>query len=369
MSLSVAIVCASLVYQPSDLDEGQFSRLMKGLHSKFQNVIFVYEGDFQFVGPENLLRDQSRDAFHTSFQGVLACRGDGALLLDVYHRPLDASQPMQRKTVAIVNDTTERQFRPADQKPLPPEVRKGAGYEGLRNGDSPLLIYFSPYFLYSKDLTGLRYELVGWENVGGRRCLCVKLDRIRGMPEGKGPRWTFWIDLERDGHPVKVEEHVGSNLTSRATIELSQVGREDGQTVWFPSRGSDETFRWQQDFLRSPVFRETYTIVLSTIRFDRDLPDSVFSVAGADRVQDVPELQQARTDFAQTPPRPVPKTDRASVQEHLDKTLAKADAQVKQLEASSPARQVWGWTPVLQAALGFVGVLLIGGGLYWKLRH
>jgi hypothetical protein len=131
-------------------------------------------------------------------------------------------------------------------------------------------------------------------------------------------------------------------------------------------KGTNYSFIWDGKAQSRPTFRETYTVVTSSIVFNQGLPDKRFSTDWKGPTVETAELKRIREEFENTPPF---RSDSAGTQARLDKMLAEADRQSKQLEASSAAKEAGKWgNSLLPLGLGFLGAALLAGAAYWKWR-
>jgi hypothetical protein len=224
------------------------------------------------------------------------------------------------------------------------------------------------YFQDPKDLSMLHFESHGFERVQGRNCLHVEVDTVRGLPPPRTLRSHYWIDMERGGHPIQVEYHQDGQLNSRATIELESVQAEDGASVWFPLRGTFESFTLDDRTSGQPFFRQTIQVVPSSLRLNQGLPDTVFALNSKGGVTDTSSLSQARDDFLHPPPAPRFRTDHRGVQERLDSQLAEADRQSRRLDASD-VREGWPWDRIVQVGLATFGILILGVAAFRRLKR
>jgi len=365
--MNTLLLTLALVSQTPDADElsaGQFLRIMNGLHSGIQDVTFVYEGTVRQVD----------SSVQRSFQGLYSFRSDGATLVDVFSRPANDDAPDSRSIHAILNGSLETVRQVPDlgylaQQNARPQSSKG-GPGTLNMHKSPERILYLWYFQTLEDPEHYGYEFQGWEKVDGHVCAKVQLYRSPKdvALNSKNPSLVrFWVDLQRGGHPLKAEFSRGPTLRIRNEIQLGRVRVSSEESIWFPIRGVTETF---DDGKLS--FRETYAVVDGSLRLNQGLDDSDFTVSIAQnkRLPDVGGLRQRQEQleeqWEEAKRIPPPRTDPEGVKERLDKQLAEAERQAKQLEASSAARQRWGTTSVAQISLVLFGAVLLIGSVYWK---
>lgn len=362
-----------------DVGPAEFARLMNSLHSEVRDVSFVYEGWMTGVPPElSIEEDIRRGPKHRvgemDYQGGYSFRADGATRLDCYVDHINDNKVHQsfssRKLEVNLDQKLSVLSQVPDLRGETPAVRAG-GPGVLNHTGSPERIHYFWYFQTLKDPAALRYQYLGWENIGGHRCLNVQFDESWGMPEQMADRPTirFWIDMERGGHPLQIEFRRGVQFRMRTTnIELERVPDADGRKHWFPVRGVTLVYPFPgRDYVNRPVGYETYKVLEGTVRFNQKLPDALFSLDWDGAQPENEQLAVRRKGFRKSPRR----NDPAGARQHLERSLAEADRQSKQLEASSAARERWDWTTVGQAAFAAVGaVVLLGTGVlrWWGRR-
>lgn len=366
----VVTACAS----GDEPDAAQFARLMKGLHGAIQDVSLVYEGELHYVGPADLLGRGSATT-NQFFQGAYVYRADGAALLEFFRRDLDKDGLFQHESFAILGAKMEALSKIPDlaaqfNRPRVTQSKTASTNLGAINKTgSPQRILYTWYFNQLVDPQGYGYECQGWEEVDGQKCLRVQLNVVKQTSNPRKPTIRFWIDMDRGGHPLKVEDLSGSDVRMRTDrIELERQPLADGRSLWLPVRGVTETFQYSGGFHKTPLYRETYSVINDTIRINQGLADSLFTVAQTSKLPSTDYLRRLRKDFDRPPP-PPPRRDAAGVKERLDKTLAEADEQAKRIEASSTARAGWSTTLLVQAALVAIGVVALGCVAAWKWRN
>ncbi len=366
-SLVILSLCGQTA-TPLD-DATQFLQVMEGLHSDIHDLSLVCEGWTKFVGPDRLMRGRPK-SFDDRFQAEYAYRNDGSAFLDLYrHRQVNGVSFSRTKTALLRDRLEQLQHVPDNARdPLRVPAQHG-GPASLDLPESPQRIFFTWFF---NDLKNRRnnYQFVGWETVDDRQCAHVVIDLTPRAPENRKLLFHFWIDMERGGHPLKIERYDGKDLTMRThEIRLERTSPSQGAEVWLPISGVTESFGWGNDYYDEPIFRETIFVLRGSIRLNQDLPDRVFSVDWNNSTTRSPGLDSMRREFeslATRPPDPPRRTDPQAVREELDRRLAEADRQAEMVEASSTARTRWSWTTILQIGFGLLGVGLIVGALLWR---
>lgn len=362
---SILVACAVVAAQPaeSSVDADQFLRLMGGALSEIESVHFAFEGQKRFTGPSSLTDDPKHHEM--SFQGTYAFRSDGSTLLDSYIHGLSADRPLVHETLAMMKGRLESVTLLPDLKPSAKVMVENGGPGSLRKSGSPEFILYLWYFKTLRNLNDRGYEFQGWEDVDGHRCLKVK---IGGRPhvakdDSNNPRRNvpttesrYWIDLDRGGHPLKVEHYSGERLTSRIDkIRLEQIPATDRKTVWMPVYGEIGTFRWMRDqYYDSPVLVEICTVRPSSARVNERIPDAIFSVVGGRYAFEDGQLRRARQEFEKIKRTPLPRID--------------PEGSEQELTASSAAREEIFWTPVKQLSFGTLGIIVLVAALIVRRR-
>jgi hypothetical protein len=345
----------------ADIDAAQFHRLMDGLHADVRDVTLVYEGDH---GP---VPGDPEGEMGGKFQGLYSIRSDGATLMDVFLRSHRVDRPVSRTIKLVLGGRLEGVSQLPDLGRLIPET-SAAPPGALNETASVERILYLWYFATLDDPARMGYQFLGWEEVDGHRCLNVQLYEVPAAGLEKveqKPTVVFWIDVERGGHPLKVEFRAGSEVRMRAEkIRLGQVPRPDGPLVWLPVSGELNT---TLDLGRgkSTPYRETYVVVDGSVRLNQSLGDAYFRLKTNRELPAVGKLRDYQKLLGERAPI---RTDPAGVKERLDRQLAEANRQAEQLVASSSAREPGDWTSLLAPALGALGVGLIGTVAYLKWR-
>jgi hypothetical protein len=352
----------------------QFARLMESHHAAIQDVSFVYEGRDGGVPPsrtlEGVLAEPVPGESHTSFQGEYSFRSDGATRLDSFDvMHYDGRDINIHQIAAIFAGKCSKVTQFPDHRGEK-GTASGGGRGALNRPCSPERIFYSWYFRTAGSSNGSGYEFQGWELVDGHRCLKVQFDERTGhaaRPPGSIVT-RFYIDMERGGHPLKVEFMDRKGLRMRAVdIQLAEVSLPDGRQKWFPMRGRLETFvTTDPSYTIKPIGYEIYSVVGGTVRFNQKLPDRFFSIDWTGAHPDNATMARLRREFRKPPRRNDPK----GLSEYVKTALAEADSQTRQIEASSVARDAWTWASAFQVLLTLTGIgLIVGVGIVkWRSR-
>jgi len=334
----------------------QFLRLIQGVQADYKDVSFVFEGTNTSIRPRALLGRSEEVVL--SHQGYFAYRSDGAFLRDSYFRFLEDNDEgaILRATVAALGDRMLRIDYTLGHRSTKPTVGKPAPAI-LRDVSSPGRILWLWYFQHLEGPAGLHYEFQGWEEVDGHRCLRVQLDRRRGSERWK---YRFWIDLERGGHPLRVDQVRDGEVWLRTDrIKLMLLPTDDGKELWLPVEGrTQQLVNTSLEPVNRPTMRDDCSIAYGTARINSGLGDAVFSIDWEGDLPTTPEL----SEFRKKADEPfVFRSDPESVRKELDRMLTEADAQAERLEASSATRRPWRVSSLIQLGFAALGVLLLGG--------
>lgn len=392
MIVSTLLVLAAVEFQAQvEEDNLQLARTVLARFTdnlnKMTDYSFVFEGEYRHRDPRapGVRTDFSPHAGHghghgpisfdMNYQGVYAFRvADVAVALDLYEQHLDAKMPMHRNTDALVGHRLEQleQTPDNDKESLVPRKTVGS-YFSLNGPRSPQrFVLFGLLRHAALDPVGWDFRITGWEDLDGRRCAVAEMNQFHEMTRPDRPMLKLWIDLERGALPLKLEVHRGDLVTLKTTdIGLEQFKLPGGDSVWFPVKGTTRIFSLSTgETPTATYFEEVAYVIRSSLKFNRNLSDSDFSIRSGSRIFTLSKslvsdrrFEEARKAEA----RPTLRTDRESVERTLASRLAEANAQSKELEASSAAEEVIG-TGTVQLLMCVVGVGLLGIVAFRKWR-
>ncbi len=227
------------------------------------------------------------------------------------------------------------------------------------------------------------FKVLGWEDVGGCRCLKVSMLRqpkklLEGW-HGDLPYIRLWIDPQRDGYPVRYEYYSGDALQVRGEItRMERVQVPEGRAIWFPTQGKVWGFvgqgkRGEMVVRKEPTYIDTHRVLINTVKFNQGLKDPFFSVKKHALVasdEGLRKLQREMESEAASKEKEIVHIDPESHRKSLDEALEEANRQAQQLEASSAARAGLGWSGALYGSFGAAGALTlaIAGFWYWRSR-
>lgn len=362
------MVCLAIVSQPNEsaVDGAQFSNIVRALHSKYRDVTLIFEGSLFKTD------DEDRKAF---YQGVYSFRLDGASLLDKYTRPENLNRPYSRQIYAILNQSLTRMLQVPDQG-FSDKRSTGGGPGSLNMPGSYERALYSWYLTSLDDPDAYGYEYQGWEDVDGHRCLRVQLSRLlktswKDWPGGI-PYISLWVDLNRGGHPLKVEFLKGSNVSMRTEgVKLAEIDPGTGIPAWFPVKAVTSSFSRPKPtggsiYESSPVYVEDYMLVAGSVQVNQGLKDEYFTVDRKKVDFHNASLNEKKLELDRASKLPVFRIDSAGVKARLADLLKEADAQAEELQAQSPTRVFWNTTTVLQLVLSSSSLLLLLVVLYLK---
>jgi hypothetical protein len=345
------------------VDAEQFASTITSLHSPYKDVSLIAEGRCTFVGSQ----EHTQNAY--DYQTLYVYRSDIAIFQDLFITRSDPSGMLQRTTSAYIRGTVDEFERWLDQN-KGQRASWSCGPTHFSRTGSPSMFFFLWYFAYVKDPQLYGYESRGWEEIDGHNCLRIRLflnKILAGAKPGQRYYELFWIDMERGGQVLKHEVRKGDDTLVRRIdkIELELMTAEDGMSLWIPVAGESNTF--SSDGKVSS--RETYRVVQGTVLLNQGITDEKFSVDW-DWVNpgETADMKTLRSKKVSLPAKEKFAIDPASVERRLNRLLAQADSQAERLEASSAARQTWGWAQILQVTCVLIGFALLGSAAWFKLK-
>jgi hypothetical protein len=335
--------------------------MLDGIYAEIEDVSFLYEGGMYPLVPVpvRMANGHSENYQGQTFQGFYAFRSDGATLLDVFDETIGVVGTLNHQTNTMLLDKLVIADQNVDQDEVHVNKRKRA-IGVLNQPNSPERIFCFWFLRTIGDPAARAYEYQGWEDVDGQRCLRVELNEVTTARAGSRnrARIRFWIDLERGGHPLRVEYLRGDKLRGRTSnIKLKQFKTEDAKVVWMPDSGQNESFlKSAAQYSDTPIFRETYEVVNGTMEINHGLKDTQFAVDWNGPIPETERIRELRARFMK--PR-TPSNRIENVQASLEERLKRADEQAGRLIADSPNAEFAATTTVLQVIFGTIGVVLI----------
>lgn len=367
---ALLLVLAMLQKENSGMSPEQFLRLEQSLLGEIEDQMFVYEGDYRWVGDPDLV-DGETELRAKTVQGLYIARSDGAGLLDLFVNPLAKDQMMGRIVTVRLHGRGRRLSMSTDNKKGQVKDFETA-LVGILSGANSAHKFNYALILRSmkpEDYEGCAFEARPGEVVDGVPCLRVSYS----LPAAPNPtlfRDSMWIDLERGGHPILHERRApDGRLMMRARMELGEFDAQDGKRLWIPTSGVIEWFTWANNtFYRKPLIRETYKVVPGSVVLNQGLGDEWFSIEKDRTGRYSPGLLALNRRFDETKPRVV-RTDYPSVQADLDKRLAEADAQKERLDASASAARTGNGTGIYTGLCVALGLALLASAYVLRRRY
>lgn len=278
---------------------------------------------------------------------------DGALWIELYdHEPDGEKHKWSMSYSAGVKRTLFEDLKSGAKNATMEQLTKRWRFE---DGDLPWYIVYLPYFTdLSTQETPL--EFIGWEKQSGHRCAHLAVYEIGGIREAGR---HLWIDLERGGHPLRVELRVIPDVPRAVMkdIVVEEIPSPDGNKVWFPVRGTAETI------VEGRVgYRAALTVTAETIRFNQGLADRDFDVAVPANVavSDLNKQTLARPGSSELPARP------RQIPTVVKDTIRRAEVQKSAIQTRSRARQRVSWATVGSWGLTATAVVLLATVLYLR---
>lgn len=327
---------AAHVPDPLDIARANFSKIV--------DCRFVFEGELRRIDPRG---NPGPFSGEEDCQGTYTYRSvDGATHLEVYHQQLLGNPPLKHTVDVLLKGDLSRIDHTFDLERRGTPIMKRNGAAGsLNTTTSP-----EPFvpFWHLRDLLldrkGWGYRPEGTEVVHGHECHKVEFNELPEFDIPDKPSVHYRMDLERGGLPLKIEYSRKRVVGLRThSIRIETFRTPDGQQVYFPVAGITEiSSRERGDVPDEPKVRDECTVVPSSLVLNKNLGDEVFAVRREPRNVASPALGATRSRFDEASRHPRTsasfRTDPAGVRATLEKNLAEADGQAKQIEASSMAR-------------------------------
>lgn len=366
-SLVLAISCAEAADEVSRQD------LLQVLHASdepLHDLEFVYEGslrvlaapDWDRVPPRNRLPGDPLKR-RMEFQGRFAMQSPDLAHLDLFVWEYPGAENGPRRKIYSMpgNDKVMEQGLSAVSS-KPGAIKEQRAWIGqFFSGEQPLHFYVKPYLISMLQQSSYEYRCRGWEVVSGRSCLAIDL-----VPVSGGSAESFWIDLERDGHPLQWEYRSRDDLLRKITdVALQQVSLSPDSRIWLPVWGRYLNYKDVSTVLQKPVREETMGIVKGTLLLNQHPDKSRFDLSYRAEEADAPpewkrhaaESRTARLELSRLTPT-----------QRLERMLEKANEQEIELRASTPSRASWLARNLTQFLLLGIGSGLLSAAILILLR-
>ena len=366
------------VSQPEGTDRRaeDLCNLVRGLQRDLVNIECEYEGGS--VLTKEALKT-SEDGPIDSFTGLFLRRQDGAWLYDYYSQDLrKPSAALYRETIQIKDGRRTVLARSVESPKTGSVVVGDSRYPALFTLQSPFRVLCIDHLISAIDYADKRLKIQPAEIIDGHRC--EVLDVILSADPAKDTEFTtterFWIDLERGGHPIRVEEtYPDHKMISRLVVEAVEQFDAGGRKIWIPTRSTDEGFAWAgpkrtPGFLPFPTSRQRIFLIRDSLRFPKEIPDSRLNLNYRPGTIISDNLKKKQVEFSRQ--KVEVSHDRGptrdETEQQLQEQLRLAEEQKKELQASSWEREGDFPLGVVALVVGSVVVLAVGGFLLLRQR-
>ncbi len=380
LSILLALILTSTAQVDAEIDGPTLFALFHRYHASIGDVSFIHEGTLE-MEKKGTDKPEPRGSFQTFY----AYRSDGATLLDVFGT--QPGRPTGRVVSTLLHGRLELlDASPDEETPIRNRAAEsGPGGPGsMARYNSPERIFLAWYFPTLGEPGEHDFKVLGWEEVGGRRCLKVSfLKQPKALLKnwvGGLPYYRMWVDLQRDGYPIRYESLRGEKIEARGEItRMEQLELPNKKPIWMPVQGISWGFHGKGAPGRltikdSPTSIDKHTILINTVKFNQGLSDAFFSVRKHSLVASEEDLRKLQREMESDFQVDLKARRRAAASDdpskRLDDALVKAEEQSKMLEASSAARAGAGWGEFAVWSMGILGVVLVslGGLIFWRSR-
>ena len=365
--------------QPESTDHRveDLCNVVRGLQRDLVNIECEYEGGIVFTKE---ILGTSEDRPDGSFTGLFLRRRDGAWLYDDYSQDLTKpSAALYRETILIKDGRRTVLARTVDAPNSGAGVVRDAGFPSLYESRSPFRVFCIDHLVSALDYSDKRLEIQPADTVDGHRC--EVLDVIQGSDPSKDHQYTitlrFWIDLERGGHPIRIDEsYPGREMITRLVVEGIEQFDAGGKRIWLPTKSTFEGFSWvgpNRKIVRKsfPTSRERIFLIRDSLRFPKEIPESRFKLNYTPGTIISDNLKKKHVEFSKQKPvvaKEGKRPTRDETEQQLQEQLRLAEEQMKELRASSWEREGDFPLGVVALVVGSVVVLAVGGFLLLRQR-
>jgi hypothetical protein len=322
----------------TEIDAAHFGPLIETLQGGIRDISFVFEGENEYLGDPSLLSGITKSDLDARFQYSYAYRSDGATALEGFYRLFDKQSTYKYQKTCFLKGNLETVNLYPDRPGLANQIQSfKTDLNSMYSRNIPAF-NFMWFYRCVKSYAEYGYRFLGWEDVDGHRCLCVSVGRVPVSTNKNGMFFKLWIDINRGGHPLKVELYNDDNLMERVDkIGLRSFRTNDEKEVWVPVSAELNSFNWNGRYFSTAIVRLKSWMVDGSLFINTSLPDSLFSVRGKSRLPETPYLRRAYEQFRKESADNAVKTDPKSVRDRLDRQLKAATEQAEELTASKPA--------------------------------
>lgn len=347
----------------------QVLRLITSQQETIRDVSFYYEGGFRVLPESGAKFKPDPSWYDAQFQGLYAFRDDGRVFQEIFNRhngkTSQRSAVLDGKSDEVLEGST-RVNKVTKEKPRPfsdPYV--------LTEPESAHRFLYR-YMLKALDTRGTAgVSVEDWDVIDDRKCVKVRV--VMWPAFGNEAYHLFWIDLERGGHPLRIENWLKGQRRYRINVKLNSFKDLEGRAVWLPASGVFESFHWSGHHYDQPVARETYDLVHGSVLINAGLTDAQMrnprtrvqnAPAGFKNGKEVGEIEADKNEnVAEGSVHPI------RIQERLDSMLAEANEQSKTVDASNVTADDEWVRSVLPLVLVVLGILCVAGAIVLRNRQ
>jgi hypothetical protein len=345
--MTVVIAACGAANDEESLDRRQMLKVLRSLHSPIKDFELRFEGDFHRLAKpdysklpaQDRIASERNSAFlgNTYFQGTIAYREDSAVHLDLHDRFEDQNLPVQRAISCLFRGKySKRTWVPDRGGPVGGDRSERGSVLKFQMPKNPFWFYLYPILaLHLETESAEQYRFAGWRDVEGHKCAVLEFYVIDPKTGNRATAETYYVDLGRGGHPLKLERYVRGSLAAEVVdIKLAYLKAEDGESVWFPISGhllshGSGLF----EFARAPTGEQTFQVLRGSVAINQGFNDNRFTLDYGLGPKDKPNLK---------PLQPVAKRSRSESSESLlAKAFAKAEAVSPELVAETPSQRGW----------------------------
>jgi hypothetical protein len=297
-------------------------------------------GDFQceFEGKIRLCGERAKevkadsDGLYETFSGVFVWKTGGDTHCESLHRRAPNDRITRESLVVRPRESrAEHYSRPNDGPIGVALIENPKQVNSWRPNCLGLILLIDQI---KRDASNNSLEAsVGDGEIDGRRLKTLSIS-LRNVPDSLMRR--YWIDLDRNGHVVRVVEYNVGRVLSRLEIKLAafRVGVEQ---VWMPVYGvkSDYLARIGKEhmFTKEPTCVNTIYVVDGTMELNRHPGPEVFTIKYRPGTPVSDRLRKLTYEFGQQKIDQMP--TRADAEKMLDEAVFKAEAQKAELVVAS----------------------------------
>jgi hypothetical protein len=366
-SILTASLCCVLAIQAPEPGR-DILPLLEDLYSSIESVECIYEGWLMFlVDPESGKKETKGIE---QFQGRLLYTRNGNLRVDYYITNLLDGLITQRSYSSVNDQTTITSKRGNLPRRFVNRETQQGNVTMLELPYTMNRYFFVPIFRAYRKHGLHRLVFQKWENIDGHDCLVAVLeeDAAAGIPPSSFVT-TFWIDMERGGHPIRVDNHDKQQLRSRTMIQLDAFEDSTGKRHYLPVSATEDSYLTLKGYSREPGARDQYKTVMESVVVNGPVGPERFRLGGA-RDQAHPGLAAIETKLTEQSiaVEPLFRMDRGSIEKRLNEAVRKAEEGNQVVRVSQPPPP-GGWLEILRWAMIGIAILLLTGVIAMRVKE